>query len=548
MEIIGALRDKLNITGSIEESEDAIEKMASVKTLNGLIAWMEELANGSKDDNISVNANVSDEVVEIQDNTEEENLLRLKFNLEEKFLDSSEPLQIDGKRFALTDDGGSYAQNIKKLLEGKGALVDLITGDEELTVYDGLIVLNASRSPKKYNISKVFSMIKRTDLAKIKWIYTFSDLLGNLETVKGITELREIQGFPGLIKSLSQEFPNINFRAVVFHSIFNNKTLPQIVMDELLTRETIHIEIVYKDTERYFYNLKPDTLSMNGTTNLVLDKNSTIVVFGGAQGITPELISQLAKEYPCRYILVGRSEQPTVADDKYIGLESKDMIRKYLIQEEKMRQPAEIEKRVQKIYKMNQIRANIQKIENAGAEVIYKSLDIKNDKALRSFLQETYDTYGKIDGIIHAAGLLDDKLFIHKTVDSFEQIYSTKVAPFRVLLEELRPDLKLFVMFSSVASTYGNRGQTDYASANSVFDLVASLLSKKTDTRILTINWGPWKGAGMVSSTLEDEFKKRGVALIPMKAGAECFVNELKYGKETNILVMGGSEVVNKLF
>lgn len=99
-------------------------------------------------------------------------------------------------------------------------------------------------------------------------------------------------------------------------------------------------------------------------------------------------------------------------------------------------------------------------------------------------------------------------------------------------------------MFSSVASAYGNKGQSDYASANSVFDHIASILNDKVEARILTINWGPWKGTGMVNETLEAEFKKRGVSLIPLKKGAEYFVNELKYGKESHILVMGGADDV----
>jgi len=542
MEIVGALREKLNISGGLEDSEDAIEKMASIKTLNGLIGWIEDLANDKKqEDTKSVYAET---IVEEEKREEDPDLIRMKFELQERFLDSSEKLQINEKRFALTNDGGIYSPSIKKLLEENGAIVDLITGDEELTIYDGLIVLNASKSPERYTIQKVFQMIKNADLSKIKWIYTFSDMLGNIRNLESIEELKQIQGFPGLIKSLSHEFPEVNFRAVVFHSIFDTETLSQVVLDELLTREPTHIEIVYQDMKRYFFNPTPQNLEADQESTLQLDKDSVILVFGGAQGITPALVSELSKEYPCNYILLGRSEQPSAELEIYKDLDTKDKIRKYLIMEEKMKSPAEIEKKVQKIYKANQIRVNIEKIEKTGAKVTYKSLDIKDEKTLREFIRETYETYGRIDGVFHAAGLLDDKLFIHKTMDSFDNVYLTKVTPLHVLLEELRSGIKLFVMFSSVASSYGNRGQTDYASANSVFDMAASILSDKTEARVLTINWGPWKGTGMVSDSLEAEFKKRGVSLIPLKAGAEYFVKELKYGKDNHVLVMGGAEDV----
>ena len=542
MEIIGSLREKLNISGSIEDADDTIEKLASVKTLNGLIDWIRELANGVENKDSRPQSQIEQIAVKESDTIEGE-LIRMSFELEETTL-NFENNKIQGKRFALTDDGGGYAQNIKASMEANGAIVDLIQGDENLTQYDGLVILNSSTSPRKYSIKEVFSMIKNVDLAKIKWMYIFSDVLGNIKMTEGVSKLKEIQGFPGLIKSLAHEFPTINFRAIVSHSIFDPNLLSQIAVDELLIQDDTYTEIIYKDNKRYFAKPKPVTLVKNGSSYFSLDKDAVVVVFGGAQGITPELISELSKEYPCNYILVGRSDAPTGEFDKYKSLDSKDKIRRYLIIEENMKSPGEIERKVQKIFKNNQINENVAKIEQNGAKVTYISLDIKNEEALRDFIKKTYDTYNRIDGIFHAAGLLDDKLFIHKTFESFYKVYSTKVTPLHVLLDELRSDLKLFVMFSSVASAYGNKGQSDYASANSVFDHIASILNDKVEARILTINWGPWKGTGMVNETLEAEFKKRGVSLIPLKKGAEYFVKELKYGKESHILVMGGADDV----
>jgi hypothetical protein len=94
------------------------------------------------------------------------------------------------------------------------------------------------------------------------------------------------------------------------------------------------------------------------------------------------------------------------------------------------------------------------------------------------------------------------------------------------------------ILFSSVASVYGNRGQTDYAAANSVMDRYAWELKKTLKGKVTAINWGPWKGTGMVSPTLEKEYERRGIPLIPLKDGMEIFVNELKYGNESQVLIM----------
>lgn len=259
-----------------------------------------------------------------ESDTIEGELIRMSFELEETTL-NSENNKIQGKRFAITDDGCGYAQNIKASIEGNGAIVDLIQGDENLTQYDGLLIFNSSTSPRKYSIKEVFSMIKNVDLARIKWVYTFSDVLGNIKMTEGVSKLKEIQGFPGLIKSLDHEFPTINFRAIVSHSIFEPNLLSQIAVDELLTQDDAYTEIIYKDNKRYFAKPKPVTLVKNESSHFSLDKDAVVVVFGGAQGITPELISELSKEYPCNYILVGRSDVPTEEFDKYKSLDSKDI-------------------------------------------------------------------------------------------------------------------------------------------------------------------------------------------------------------------------------
>ena len=85
----------------------------------------------------------------------------------------------------------------------------------------------------------------------------------------------------------------------------------------------------------------------------------------------------------------------------------------------------------------------------------------------------------------------------------------------------------------------GNSGQVDYAAANSVLDSYAYTMKNKIKGRTLSINWGPWSGKGMISSELEKNLKSRGISSIPLKEGAAAFVNELKYGTENQVVIMG---------
>ncbi|MCC8145391.1 MAG: SDR family NAD(P)-dependent oxidoreductase [Bacteroidales bacterium] len=545
MEIIGALREKLTFPERLSEVEGIVEKMASIKTLTSLIAWLEELgqmdfSTVSTDEKEEKTEN-KEQPVETKPDTNE--LARLTFALQNAPVDAQEKVFIEGKSLALTEDksDSSYAEAIKRLLEEKGAKVNLIDNKtKDLSEYDGLILLNVSSAPESYSIKDFFAMLKSADMNRLKWIYSFSDLSGKILNQKKVTSLEDMQGFPGFIKSLAHEYPDINFRVVDSHTLFDIKTLPQIVADELSVKEKMP-EVIYRGTQRMQFDIKAEDVTTKETSDLVLDKDSAVLVFGGAQGITPELVSQLAVDYPCNYILVGRTSQ-LEDNDKYQHLNTKDEIRKYLISEENMNVPSEIEKKTQLIYKSNQISEAISKITASGAKAVYKAVDVKDSRKLKALIKEVRKEYGKIDGVIHAAGILEDKLFVDKTWESFEKVYLTKVNPLEVIVKELLPELKLLVMFSSVSSAFGNRGQADYAAGNSVFDLLSIiLLEKKVPTRVMSFNWGPWKGAGMVSSSLENEFKKRGVAMIPLKEGGEFFVKELKYGEEPAVLVMGGN-------
>lgn len=554
MEIIGGLREKVTFPERLAEVEGIVEKMASIKTLRSLIAWIEEVGQmdlsslPAKDGEGATTGNVEDAVaVEVVEDGE---LARLCFDLKEYPVSQEKTLSIEGKHFALTNDGGEtpYASSVKELLEKNGAKVDLITKEtDSLADYDGLILLNVSASPENYKLEDLFKYLKSGDMNRLKWVFSFSDMTSSVLKAKKIKNLSEIQGFPGFIKSLMHEYTETSFRVVDSHSPFDIAALPQIVLDELSVKEQFP-EIMYKDGVRYQFDIKAEEISVSEKSDLELDKDSVVLVLGGAQGITPELVSQLSADYPCTYILAGRSAQLEDAD-KYSSLKSKDEIRKYLILEESMNVPSEIEKRLQAIFKSNQIGESLAKINTSGGKAVYKSVDAKNTKEFKAFIKNIKAEYGKVDGVIHAAGVLDDKLFADKTWESFENVYLTKVNPLDVVVDMLLPDLKLLVMFSSVSSAFGNRGQCDYAAGNSVFDLLSLILvEKKSPIRALSFNWGPWKGAGMVSTLLENEFKKRGVNMIPLKEGGEFFVKELKYGKQPAVLALGGNAEVIENF
>ncbi|MEI8399572.1 MAG: type I polyketide synthase [Alcaligenaceae bacterium] len=142
----------------------------------------------------------------------------------------------------------------------------------------------------------------------------------------------------------------------------------------------------------------------------------------------------------------------------------------------------------------------INALSQQGASVSHLCVDIADRESLESALRLTQADGPRKLGILHCAGILDDHLLIDLRWSNFDNAYSAKVHG-TLNLDELTRHLEIdcFVMFSSAASLLGNRGQANYAAANSFMDAVAHQ-RKLAGLPALSMNWGPWASVGMAES------------------------------------------------
>ncbi|WP_160138586.1 type I polyketide synthase [Chryseobacterium sp. c4a] len=537
MEIIADLKNKIGFGENLEQADDVMEKLAAIKTLRGLASWISEMSG----DNSEVKNEVKEEVTSEPTNNV---LSRLRFDITPTDASSVQNTDIlQGKRFAITQDDTQQTSAIKAELEKHGAIVELVDADKDLSNVDGLIMLDLFSATDKPSIIDHVDLIKKLDFDKAKWVYLISDIAAHIQEVTDARVLRHHQGYPGLFKSLAREFDHTTCRLISLSTPQEVNQIADITLKEILTNDK-PAEVIYKNEKRHKVDIIPSPLSTSlNEAHIQLDQKSVVLVLGGAQGITAELVKHMSQAYPCTYILVGRSADPRneASAKEFEGMKTKEEIRAYLIKSGKFTSPAEIEKETTKVFKNNQILRTIRDMEALGNTIIYQSLDLCDEEGLSSLISDIYEKYNRLDGVIHGAGLLEDKLFKQKTTSSFGRVFDTKVKPLRVLAEQLRTDCQFVVLFSSIASVYGNKGQTDYAAANSVLDDYANALNKRLKGKVISINWGPWKGAGMVSSTLESEYERRGISMIPLDEGKEIFLNEIKYGTESQVLIMSGN-------
>jgi len=149
----------------------------------------------------------------------------------------------------------------------------------------------------------------------------------------------------------------------------------------------------------------------------------------------------------------------------------------------------------------------IENMERRGTRVAIARADVADRDALGAALTEAGQLLPPIGGVIHAAGTIDDALLIDQTSERFERVLAPKIkGAWNLHLLTRDCPLEFFVMFSSMAALVGSPGQGNYAAANAFLDALAHHRAAQ-GLPALSIDWGPWSGAGM-AETLADRGRR----------------------------------------
>ena len=277
------------------------------------------------------------------------------------------------------------------------------------------------------------------------------------------------------------------------------------------------------------------------------DSGDTVLITGGARGVTAEVAVAMAEAGQPRLILMGRSPEPDKEPDWLIGLNSEAEIKRAILTHVGPSiTPQEVQAEFNRIRAGREIRRTIERISQAGSEVAYRSADVRDADAVRQTLAPLIEEYGPVTGLVHGAGVLADRNIEDKSDDDFAQVYGTKVGGLRSVLKAIgESSLKAMVLFSSSTARFGRRGQVDYAAANEVLNKVAQAETARRDgCRVVSVNWGPWDG-GMVTPGLRAIFADEGIEVIGMQSGAAYLLDEIAASDgPAEVLVLGsGSQI-----
>ncbi|WP_405773023.1 SDR family NAD(P)-dependent oxidoreductase [Streptomyces sp. NBC_01538] len=462
---------------------------------------------------------------------------------------------LAGKRFVVLgdDDAGEVAREVVARLAGHGADAVVLGPEHLLTEADGpvdgvlyLDPLAASRPPV---LPDAFPVLKAALGLGPRRLFAVR------VTAEGAPDGAELRsaGLHGLFRTVAREYPETDARII-------DLTLPETgaaavadaLLGELLAPDRTPV-VLRTAAGRHGLELVETPLGALGTTGagpagdgaaeaaaLGLDRDSVVLLVGGARGITAKFAAALASASRCRIELLGRTPAPDGPEDAATATaRTRTELRAALAARGGLT-PAAISREAELLFAQREITATLAELEALGSPARYHSVDFRAQDAALQAVKEIHAEHGRLDGVVYAAGVIEDRLIAEKTTESFQRVYGTKTTGAETLLAALEqiPNPPAFaVLFGSISAVLGNRGQVDYAAANDALQTLGAAWAARSGQRALTVHWGPWAPTGghtgMVTPELGREYARRGVRLIDPEEGTAALLRELAWGEES---------------
>ncbi|MGB7326879.1 MAG: SDR family NAD(P)-dependent oxidoreductase [Rubripirellula sp.] len=260
----------------------------------------------------------------------------------------------------------------------------------------------------------------------------------------------------GPIEVAAREYPSLKTLAI---DIDLSEASQQVVVETLLRDVSRSQVLAVRAGKSYHRILADSSAKTDRVTETPIRQRGTYLITGGLGGIGLQMAAMLAGKN-ANLVLVSRH-----------GLNDSD------------------------IKRTRQVEA----LRNTGARVMVCAADVADQWQMESTIELATKQFGRIDGVLHAAGEIDDQLIASLSADSIERVLSAKVHGTRILKSIFQEsNLDFFLVCASTSTYLTPAGQTAYVAANHFLNAFAnSNPFPKSSTRVIAVNWGVWKSVGM---------------------------------------------------
>jgi malonyl CoA-acyl carrier protein transacylase len=273
------------------------------------------------------------------------------------------------------------------------------------------------------------------------------------------------EGILGMFLAAAHEYPSMLFRSV---SLDTNTDFPS-AMDRALDTGNPIIQWIYHGQEAFSIKASHAPLSLTGRSGLELGPEDVVVISGGAKGVTWHIARALAAFKP-RIVLLGRTELNPAAS--YSALRNAEApaegaLRRLFKKKGPVPKADQPESQTSSAQAGLDIARNVSRLSALGIKVSYLSCDVADPRKVAQTLDQVVKQYGRIDGIIHGAGIIRDGFLEFMTPEDFMRVMEVKLlGAWNLYRASKDRGLRFFAALSSLVAIQGNVGQVNYCSAN----------------------------------------------------------------------------------
>ncbi|MGW2255628.1 SDR family oxidoreductase [Kitasatospora sp. NPDC001660] len=549
-EIVGLLARRLGGgAGAVPELDDAqVEELTRARTALAIARWLTARTDTAEPSTPRIPAVRSTGSPSVAGHEP----VRLRFTTTALPDPAAASETLAGKRFALLgDDAHHTADALTARLAVLGASVLPLAATHELSVadgsVDGVLLLDPLREDGPPVLPASVPVLQAALARSPRWLLTARPATAPGSPGHDRAATGRGDGLRGLFRSLAREYPHTTVRLLDIEDPARQAS--DALVGELLAEDREPV-VLRGPAGRQGIALVEASLGAvagrgagpagDGVAEaavLGLDRDAVVLLVGGARGITARFAAALAAASRCRLELLGRTAAPSGPEDLVTaGARDRAELRSVLARQG-VPLP-QIDATASRVLAGREVAATLGELSDLGSTARYRTADAADPAALRQAVKEIHAEYGRLDGVVYAAGVIEDRVFADKDPASFQRVFATKADGGAALLDalgELPSAPRFTVLFGSIAAALGNRGQSDYAAANDALEQAGARWAERTGNRALTVHWGPWaptgRHGGMVSPELAQDYARRGVHLIDPQAGTLALLRELAWGE-----------------
>ncbi len=382
--------------------------------------------------------------------------------------------------------------------------------------------------------------------------------MGGLHGCGGAGAINPLGGaVVGFAKAYAQERRETPVKAVDFESDADERRIAEILVEETLA-DPGAVEVGYLRGQRYGIGLIEHEVD-DEQIDLRLGPDTVFLVTGGAGGISLPIVDDLAAAFGGTFYLAGRTPLPDPANVDLARLAGDELklLKRDIAQRIKdageRPTPVMVEREIAALERQKAILDVLALVKARGgaahkSAAHYCACDVTDAQAVSTLVDEIWQAHGRLDVVIHAAGVERSRLLPDKSAHEFAQVYSIKADGFFNLLkacQSLPQPPRAVVAYSSVAGRFGNAGQTDYSAAN---DLMAKIVASMQGgpTKAIAIDWSAWAEVGMATrGSIPQVMEQAGIELIRPEVAAPFVRGEIAVaGTGGEVLIAGALGVL----